>query len=101
MVSVTRDMSLPHFQEEETEAQRGQLAGPRSHSSHVSEHRHHLLGGHQSMHGGGPVKYSPKLQRLRSRNRDIKSREPCSILGRDTPHTDAGHPRPQPWRRML
>lgn len=53
MVSVARDMSLPHFQEEETEAQRGQLAGPRSHSSHVSEHRHHLLGGHQSMHGGG------------------------------------------------
>ena len=91
MVNVARDMSLPHFQEEETEAQRGQRAGPRSHSSQVSDNRHHLLGRHQSMHGE-LVKHSPKLQRLRSKSRDVKPQEPCSTLGCDTPHTGTGHP---------
>ena len=72
MVSVTRDMSLPHFQEEETEAQRGQLAGPRSHSSHVSEHRHHLLGGHQSMHGGGASQILPKAAKTQEQEQRHK-----------------------------
>ena len=79
MLKATGEVLLPHFQDEKTEAQRGQLAHPRTHSSHVAELRHHLLGGHTSMHQGSS-KHSPKLQRFWGKSREVKQLQPCPIL---------------------